>query len=81
MLLEVRPEKKARSWMNGVLASLLSGYPGIASVLPREQVKNGGPLLLFPQEYLHARQEGESGALDEQDPVCLGTSECQVPEK
>ena len=39
---------KAGSGMNVVVASLLSGYPSTAGVLPGEEVKNGGPTSLFP---------------------------------
>lgn len=57
--------------MNVVVPSFLSGFPGTTDVLPEEEVRNGG--------LLHARQE--SGALDEQLPVCLGMSEYQEPEE
>lgn len=59
--------------MNVVVPSFLSGFPGTTDVRPEEEVRNGG--------FLHARQEGESGALHGQIPVSLGMSEYQEPEE
>lgn len=67
--------------MNVVVPSFLSGFPGTTDVLHEEGVRNGGSNVTFSQGFLHARQEGESGALDEQLPVCLGMSEHQEPEE
>lgn len=75
--LHAGPEGKTGSGMSAVVSGFLSGYLGTFSVLPGREDWNWewgvcDPCLSFG--CLHDRQEGQSGAQEEEDQVRLGTS-------